>query len=51
MRDLAKFLEVSERRLRQYKEAGRMNYTTDAVLVDQDELRIIKQAIAAWAAP
>lgn len=51
VRDLAKYLDVSERRLRQYKEAGRLNYTTDAVLVDRDELRVIKQAIAAWAAP
>ena len=38
VRDLAEFLDVSERRLRQYKEAGRLNYTTEAVLVDRDEV-------------
>ena len=50
-RALAKYLDISERRLRQYKQSGRLNYTTNAVLVDRTELIRIRQSITAWAAP
>jgi hypothetical protein len=46
---LAKYLDISARRLRQYKEKGRLNYTTSAVLVDRTELTKVKQRIEAWA--
>jgi hypothetical protein len=49
--DLADYLEVSERRIRQYKQSGRLNYITSAVLVDPDELRAIKKSQAAYSAP
>jgi hypothetical protein len=46
--DLADYLEISDRRLRQYKQTGRLHYTTDAVLVDRKELSTLKQNLAAY---
>jgi NUMOD1 domain len=35
VRELAKYLNISERRLRQYKASGRLNYTADATRSSQ----------------
>lgn len=51
VRQLAKYLNVSERRMRQYRASGRRNYTTDAVLVDLDELQKMKRSQANYLAP
>lgn len=51
VRQLAKYLNVSERRLRQYRASGRLNYTTDAVLVDLVELQKLKRSQANYLVP
>lgn len=51
VQDLADYLEVGDRRIRQYKQSGRLNYITGAVLVDRDELSAIKKSQAAYWAP
>ena len=48
--DLAKYLDISLRRLHQYKESGGLNYATGAVLVDRKELDSVKLRIAQFAA-
>lgn len=48
---LADFLDISSRRLRKLKLAGRINYTTDAVLVDPNEIHKYKEIQANYLAP
>ena len=48
VKELAHYLDIGERRLRQYKQSGRLNYSTSAVLVDRTELTKLKQRIVAW---